>query len=342
MTRILQRRAVSAKALAGSALGVSALLVGACLATPALASAKHPGGTWSTHQQVPKIASSLAPAETTSGSTWYVAFTTAKGGIDYAIHTTSWWTRIRTVSGKSVTPMTGSSPAVIVFNKQLYVFWINSGGQIRYTHLQGKTWAATKNLSGSWGSAQSSTTPSLAVASGDLWVVYKGHSTDNIYYTSTSGSTWNRQQVVVKNATSYSPAVAPTGLSAAPVTIAWTESSGAIGYGIVGLLGFESIGTVPQAGTNAAPALGFMSAAPGETMYLAWKGTSTSRVFFDDVTDFSDSSFGPSSWAGQSTLPNAFTSAGPAINDIGTKLYAVYKSHTSDSIYYESATNPHS
>jgi hypothetical protein len=121
---------------------------------------------------------------------------------------------------------------------------------------------------------------------------------------------------------------------------AWTTSSRTIGYGILGFLGFESIGTVPQAGTDAAPTLDFMSAAPGETMYLAWKGTSTDRVFFDEVADFSDSSFGPGSWAGQAALPAALTSTGPRLTNIGTRLYALYERHSTDNIWYEDATTP--
>jgi hypothetical protein len=128
-----------------------------------------------------------------------------------------------------------------------------------------------------------------------------------------AGKSWSAQQIAVSKATSFSPTIAPTGISAAPVVFAWTTSSRTIGYGILGFLGFESIGTVPQAGTDAAPTLDFMSAAPGETMYLAWKGTSTDRVFFDEVADFSDSSFGPGSWAGQAALPAALTSTGPRL-----------------------------
>jgi hypothetical protein len=342
MNRIRNRHAVMTRTAIPAALAVSALFAGACLATPALAAAQHPDGSWSGQQQVPKIASSTAPAECVAGKTWYVAFTNSTGGIEYATHTTSWWNTIRTVSGTNVTPLTTSAPAIIVYNGDLYVFWVNSSGFIRYSDRVGSTWEPTRTISGSWGTAKSSATPSVTISFGALWVGYKGHSTSNIWYTSTTnGSTWAKQQVAVKNATSYSPTIAPTFVAGAPVAFAWTESSGKIGYGILGFLGFESIGTVPEAGTNAAPVLDFMSAAPGETMYLAWKGTSTDKVFYDDVTDFSDSTFGPGTWAGQASL-TAFTSTGPALADSGTTLYAVYKGSGTQSIYYESATNPNS
>lgn len=326
----------------GPALTAAALVAAFGLATPALAAASHPDG-WSAQSQVPKASSALSPSEATSGKTWYVAYTTSMGGIDYVIHNGTWWPKVRSVSAKGVTPSTTLPPAITVYHGDLYVFWVNGSGQLRYTDLVGTTWAATKTVSGSWGTALSSTAPALAVTTATpatLWVAYKGHSTDNIYYASTTGSSWSKQQVAVKDATSDAPTMAPTGLSAAPVTIAWTNSSGDIGYGILGFLGFENIGTVPKAGTNAAPALDFMTATKGETMYLAWKGTHTNKVFYSDVTDFASSTFGPSSWSPQASLPAALTSTGPALTDSGTTLYVVYKGKATDKIYDESATAP--
>jgi hypothetical protein len=338
MKRIHWRGAAAGGAVFATALAVSALVAGQ--ATPALASTVHPDGSWSSQQKVPKIASTLSPATCTSGTTLYVAYTTSTKGIDYVAHSPKGWGAIKKVSGKGVTPVTTSPPAIVVYAKHLYVFWINASDQLRYTDLVGKAWTKTQTLSGTWGTAESNASPSLTVIGTTLWVAWKGHSTDNIYYSSFAGKSWDAQQVAVSNATSFSPTITPTGVDAAPLAFAWTTSSGAIGYGILGFLGFESIGTVPSAGTNAAPALLFMSAAPGGTMYLAWKGTSTDRVFFDEVADFSSSSFGPSSWAGQAALPSALTSTGPALTNIGTTLYAVYKGHSTDNIWYEHATTP--
>ena len=320
------------------ALATAALTASASLAAPAFAA---PLSAWSSQQQVPSISSSVSPAEATAGATWYVAYTTSTGGIKYAIHTTGWWPKLRSVSGTGVTPSTTSSPAITVFSGDLYVFWINSSGQIRYSDLAGSTWQPTKSITGSWGTAESSATPAVTVASGELWIAYKGHTSDNIYYDELSGSgTWGNQQTAIKNVTNFSPSIAPTGLSAAPLAFAWTTAHNDIGYGILGFLGFENIGTVPDAGTNAAPSLDFMSAAPGGTMYVAWKGTTTNKVFFNEVADFADSSFGPSTWKGQATLPDAETSTGPAIIDSGTTLYAAYKAKSTTNVYYESATTP--
>jgi hypothetical protein len=279
----------------------------------------------------------------TTSSTTYVAYRTSSGGIDYQIYTTDWWPKIRTVSGTKVDPVVTGNPSIIVFNGDLYAFWINSGGDLRYSYLVSGTWQPTQTVSGSWGTALSTAAPSLAVASSELWIAYKGHSTGNIYYTETgNGTTWSSQQTAVKNATAFAPAVAPTGISAAPLAFAWTESNGDIGYGILGFLGFENIGTVPSANTNMAPALAFMSAAPNGTMYLAWKGTNTKGVFYNDVPDFSESSFSPGDWAGQADLPNDYTSAGPALGVAGTRLWAVYTARSTTNIYYETATEPSS
>ena len=57
-------------------------------------------------------------------------------------------------------------------------------------------------MTGTGYTALSTATPSLAVASDELWIAYKGHSTGNIYYTETSnGTTWGSQETAIKSAT---------------------------------------------------------------------------------------------------------------------------------------------
>jgi hypothetical protein len=328
-------RVTSAIAFASSVAASSMFL-----AAPALASAGHPDGPWSAQKQVPRIASSRSPALCTSGKHLYVAYTASGGGIDYISRTSSWSSKVSKVSGTDVHPSTNLAPAITVYQGHLYVFWTSKSGQVSYTHLAAKKWAKTKKVSGTWGTAESSAAPSVTVAQGVLVAAWKGRSTHNVYYSLGSDTSWSSQLVAVKDATSFGPSVAPTGLSAAPVAIAWTASSGAIGYGLVSFLGFEHIGTVPQAGTNAAPSLDFMAAAPEGTMYVSWKGTSTSRVFFDEVPNFADSSFGPSTWTGQASLPGALTSTGPAIANEGTTLYAAYRRSGTREIWYQRATTP--
>ncbi len=321
---------------------VLALAAATWLARPALAAAQRPHGSWSSQQTVPKADTASSPAAFASGHTLYVAYVTSKHGIDYVEHTTKWSSKASKVSGKGVHPKTTSAPAIIVYAGHLYVFWVNAADQLSYTDRVGKKWQRTQTVSGTWGTAESTASPSLAVAQSALWAVWKGHSTTNIYYSELTGTGWSAQQVAVSSATSLSPTVASTGLPAAPIAIAWTTSGDAIDYGILGFLGFQTIGAVPQAGTNAAPALDFMPAAPGETMYLAWKGTSTDRVFFDEVADFSSSTFGTGTWTGQAALPAALTSTGPVITNAssGTTLDALYKGHSTDEIWYEHATTP--
>jgi hypothetical protein len=337
--RVLAPTAIAAAALTSAVLATTVLATTG-LAAPAVAAVSRTGH-WSAQAQVPKASSALAPAQHTSGAIWYVAYTTSAGGIDYVIHNGTWSATVRTVSGKNVAPATKLAPAITIFGGHLWIFWVNGSGQLRYTHRSGTTWVAAKTVSASSGGAPAtSATPALTVASGTLWVAYKGHTTDNIYYTSTTGSAWNTQQKAVSDATGDAPTIAPTGLSAAPLAFAWTESSGSIGYGILSFIGFRTIGTVPSAGTNASPSLDFMTATKGDTMYLAWKGTHTNKVFYSDVTDFANTSFGPSSWGPQASLPDALTSTGPTLANSGTTLYAVYKALSSDNLLYESATAP--
>jgi hypothetical protein len=319
--------------LAGAALALPALVAGPALATDV---------AWSSQAQVPSAATSFGPSVATTSSTTYVAYRTSTSGIDYEIYTTDWWPKIRTVSGPKVDPVTAVSPSIVEFNGDLWAFWINSGGDLRYSDLVSGTWQPTQTVSGSWGTALSTAAPSLAVANGDLWIAYKGHTSDNIYYTDTNGTTWSNQLTAIQNVTALAPAIAPTGQSFAPLAFAWTQSNGDIGYGLLTATGFNDIGTVPSANTNMAPALAFMSAAPNGTMYLAWKGTTTKGVFYNDVPDFADTTFGTTSWAGQADLPNDYTSAGPALGVAGTTLWAVYTARSTTNIYYETGTEPSS
>jgi hypothetical protein len=340
MSRFRRRWPMAGRVSSAIAVASSVAIAGTFLAAPALASASHPDGTWSAQKQVPKIASSRSPALCTSGKHLYLAYTASGGGIDYISRTTNWSSRVSKVSGADVYPSTNLAPAITVYHGHLYVFWTSKSGQVSYTHLAGKRWARARKVSGTWGIAESSAAPSVTVAQGVLVVAWKGRSTDNVYYSLGSDTSWSSQLVAVKHATSFGPSVAPTGLSATPVAIAWTTSSGAIGYGLVSFLGFKDLGTVPQAGTNAAPSLGFMTAAPGGTMYLSWKGTSTGRVFFDEVSDLAGSTFAPSTWTGQASLPAALTTTGPAIADEGSTLYAAYRRSGTREIWYQRATTP--
>jgi hypothetical protein len=336
------RNAIPRRAAFAATLATAALLAGTGLAGPALAAPARPDGSWGTQASVPTITSALAPTVATSGSTLYVGYATSTGGIDYTIHTTYWWPKIRTVSGTGVDPDTTVAPALAYYDGNLWAFWINSSDQIRYTRDVSGTWQPTQTVKGTWGTALSSTTPALTVASGELWLVWKNQSSDDIDYSDTAGTSWFMQQTAVSDATGDAPAVAPTGLSAAPLVIAWTESNNSVGYGILSFLGFENLGTVPQVGTNAAPALNLMTATTGGTLYLAWKGANTNKVFFDQVNDLADSSLSPSSWSPQATLPDALTSTTPALGVNGTTLDAIYKGRTSDTVYYETATEPQS
>ncbi len=241
------------------------------------------------------------------------------------------------MSGKGVTPSTDSDPAITIFHGHLYVFWINKSGQVKYTYRDGKSWKAAKTLSGSWGTATSSATPSVTVSgsgsTSTIWVAWKGLTNDDIYVSWTMSSSFAAPHTAVRNATSYSPSIAgySPGDGGQAIILAYTDSTGAIKWGAFD--GVEvPLGAVPQAGTNAAPSLALMTAAPGQTLWLAWKGTNLGKVYYSYIPAFTEPE---PTWEPQATLPDALTSTGPALAVSGTSLYAVYKGHTSDHVYTE-------
>jgi hypothetical protein len=342
MNHIYRRRPPRLAPLAAT-VAASALLAGTGLAAPALAAGSSPGG-WGGQTMVPDAFSSLSPAETTDGGTWYVAYTTAAGGIDYVIHTTGWWPKVRSVSGKDVTPDTSSAPAITFFQGHLYVFWTNGSGQIRYTDLDGTTWKPAQTVSGSWGTASAAWSPSVTVSgtgsSAGLWLAWTGNGSNDIYMSLTSGSSWFTPFIAVHEPTSYSPSIAGLDLGdgGQAVMLAWTDSSNDIEYAAVTTSLTEIYGTVPLAGTNAAPSLDIMTATPDETLWVAWKGSNKGKVWYSYIPEFTSSAPLPGDWVHEATLPIAYTSTGPALANSGTSLYAVYKGRTSDHMHTETNT----
>jgi hypothetical protein len=59
--------------------------------------------------------------------------------------------------------------------------------------------------------------------------------------------------------------------------LVWTQANGQIGYGQLGVIGFVKLGIVPKALTNSAPALAYLGNTKDGTVYLAWKGVTTSN-----------------------------------------------------------------
>lgn len=125
-------------------------------------------------------------------------------------------------------------------------------------------------MAGSWGSALTSLGPALATFDGGLYAAWKDKSSGRIGYSASHGSAW-APQVVLAEITPYAPAITGDPASGSLI-VAWTTSASKIKY--IFCCGTSAF-TVPQALTNASPAVTFISGYPDGTIYVAWKGTTT-------------------------------------------------------------------
>lgn len=129
--------------------------------------------------------------------------------------------------------------------------------------------------------------------------VRTGRTSGSVYYSSLAGTSFTRQKIAAGgHATNVAPAIAPLPTSRDPLVIAWTTPDGTIKYGTLGPAGFFTEGTQPQAGTNAAPALLYLGHGKAGTLYLAWKGKTTDKVFYSAVFDLPNS-LAPGDWTAQ-------------------------------------------
>ncbi len=141
--------------------------------------------------------------------------------------------------------------------------------------------------------------------------------------------------------TSYTPAIAPLPSGGVPLAFAWTEPSGSIGYGDLSILGFGTEGTVPQAGTNAGPALAFAGSSTDGTLYLGWKGRTNDDIGYAAIFNVAESGLASSNWTPQEFQPQAETLNTPALAPDGDVLYAGWTGKTTSSLFSSFAENPY-
>jgi hypothetical protein len=317
------------------------LLCVVCLASPALAAVSVPDGSWGGEARVPGAASATGPASCSDGANLNVAFAVSTGAIGIVEESSGSWSAVQFVTGTKVTPNTTLTPGITIYKSDFYVFWTNTSGSLKYSSLSGIKWQPTRSVSGKWGSAESSEGPAVTVANGALYVAWKNKSDDSIDYSSLTAAGWAKPVTAVSNATPDGPTIAPTGIAAKPLMLAWTRVGGGISYGVVESKGFKVLGTVPEAATNRSPKLTRMTATPGGTMYLGWKGTHSDKIWYAKISNVAGSSLKPAAWSKQTSLPAKFlTGARPTLTAVGSKLFAIWRGRSTDDIWFASAMTP--
>ncbi len=305
---------------------------------------------WTAQATVPSATSATSPAMTEFDGNLYAAFISG-GLVRYAVRTGTHWSATASVSGSWGHAESDVKPALVVYAGSLYAFWTGvSTHKIFYSAFDGTTWSSQATVSGSWGTALTDQGPAVATtvtasvgvaATPTMYVAWTGRTSGSVYYSSFSGASWATQQIAVGgHATSYSPAIAPLPSSRDPLAIAWTTSSGAISYGTLGSSGFNTEGTQPQARTNVGPALLFLGGASAGTLYLAWKGETTDKIFYSAVFDLPNS-IAPGDWTAQETLPVALTGEAPALAAYGWDVVAAWHGLSSDSVWFSYAEDPY-
>ena len=86
-------------------------------------------------------------------------------------------------------------PALVVYQSDLYLFWVAQGGGTGYSTYNGSAWTSATSITGTWGSAVSVTGLGVAACDGDLFAAWvNGFSTaeQSIRYSDFDGSTWTK------------------------------------------------------------------------------------------------------------------------------------------------------
>jgi hypothetical protein len=113
-----------------------------------------------------------------------------------------------------INPKTATSPALAVFNNLLYVLYRGEDEpDIYLTTFNGSKWSGNKKISDlSDIDPRTETSPGVAVFNGRLYMLYRGHDSEDIYLTTHDGMSWagNKKISDISNLsprTSISPGV---------------------------------------------------------------------------------------------------------------------------------------
>ncbi|HEV8064399.1 MAG TPA: S53 family peptidase [Acidimicrobiales bacterium] len=274
---------------------------------------------------------SLAGPSTASsvGHTVYVAFTTSNGTTPSDVFYTTFKNGTEGTAQHLVidgtAEQTTHTPEIVYFQGEYMIIWTAaSNGVVESSSLDGGTWTAPLVLGA--GKALSSAGPAAVVSGSLLVAAWKGHTTDNVYYSTYNGGSWSSQALVPGASSPYEPALAaaPGG---AGVNFAWTTTSNTMEDEIYSITGFAGVSDISNFGTNQAPALTLL----GQRLYVSWKGTNTDDVFYSSVVD------GDSNWSPELTVPNGKTYHSPALAVVGPTLFTFWTGETTNDVYYAAA-----
>ena len=261
-----------------------------------------------------------APSAASSGQTLYVAGinsypSSTPSDIYYHSFNGETWSGFGTVNPGGSPAQTLVPPAIAVNNGELLAAWTaTTTDEVEVSSLSGGNWSSPV-VAGA-GKALSSAGPALAAYGGSIFVAWKGMSTNNLYLSINNGSGWGAQMLV--------PGASSLGSARDRLLPRLRRHSGGLDYDnerspVRGVLAAHlRVGPVQTSpgGSAAGPAL----AVVGTTLYAAWMGTTTDRVFYSSLPAGKLSG----TWGAEQTIPSALTLQSPALAVIGPSLYALW------------------
>jgi hypothetical protein len=289
-----------------------------------------PPYSWVNQQIAAGNTSSAGPSIAVSGQEIYAAF---KGHTsDHVLYMTNGgtgWSGNSDVDGGNAD--TVFSPAITIVDGTPYVAWTDaSTGDVDVSSLGSNGVWSTPVVTGN-GTAKSSNAPAICADGSSVYIVFKGYSSDDVYITANTSSSWSPLLSIPGASTPDNPAVS-CDQDEGGEFIAWTTSSGTIdGTTDVGSTFPYGVDTLPGI-TNDGPALGYSETNGG--LYVSWKGDTTDKVFYSYPN-------GSGGFYPQQTVTKALTLDTPAIAwETSSTMYAFWTGETSDSIYYSASNNP--
>jgi hypothetical protein len=255
-------------------------------------------------QKVSGVSTVAAPAATTNGDNYFLAWTTR----DESIHWTTCpasndqksydWVKERSIPDAA----SSEGPALINFKDKVWMAWKGESGDPRIflSSLTGSTWSPGTPVSG----VGTSSSPALTATSSELFLACKGEHDDAIFWAkSLDGKAWSPQARVPGAASSHTPALA------AFKEAVYLAYKGASDHKVslseyAGAKGWEAPKALPSDfETSEGPALGV-----GDTgnLHIVWKGASNNLVW-ESVRDSG------SRWSPQAKIVATETSTRPAL-----------------------------
>jgi hypothetical protein len=256
-------------------------------------------------QQVSGVATVDAPAATTNGNNYLLAWTTSDQSI--------WWITCPAAADQNsynwgrptqiINAASSGGPALANLSGKVWMAWKGESTDTRIfiSSFTGSAWSAGAPISG----VGTSAAPALTATDSQLLIVWKGEHDNQIYWSKSSdGTSWSPQAAVPGAGSSDTPCLACFN---GVVSLAWKGASDnkiwmsqytdAKGWGVAAPL-------PSNFGTSCGPALGV-----GNTgnLHVVWKGESDNFVWEAVLPS------GKTDWSKQAKIIGLETSARPAL-----------------------------